>query len=514
MPPPGRLDQIGFLSGKGCDAFGNTPVIAMTSPQRNRRLPHEKNGILVADLCVIGGGSGGLSVAAGAAQMGASVVIVEKGAMGGECLNTGCIPSKALIASARVAHSLNKGVAFGVDVKEFSVNYARVHAHLRDVIQAIAPHDSVERFGSLGVKVIKATASFISPSLLQAGDTKIAARRFVVATGSRAAVPSIAGLADAPFYTNENIFDLTDLPHHLLVIGGGSIGVELAQAFCRLGSKVTIFERATVLATEEPEAAQSVKMALQNDGVGIYENVAIASVGTHSSDIAVRLEGMADAIVGSHLLIATGRVPNVSALGLEKAGIAVTARGISVDARMRTHNARVFAIGDVVGGPQLTHAANYQAGIVIQNALFGWRAKADYRVLPRVIFSDPEIAHVGLTAAAARMAGHNVQVLSLPLSSIDRAQAERRTNGFAKIVLGPRGRILGATLVCGNAGELISLWSLAMARNLPIRALAQLTVPYPTLSELSKRAAGDYYLRSLFGPRIQALVRLIQRFVP
>jgi pyruvate/2-oxoglutarate dehydrogenase complex dihydrolipoamide dehydrogenase (E3) component len=486
----------------------------MASPQRNRRLPYEKNGILVTDLCVIGGGSGGLSVTAGAAQMGASVVLVEKGAMGGECLNTGCIPSKALIASARVAHTFNDSLSFGVDVKECAINYARVHAHLRSVIQAIAPHDSVERFESLGVRVITEAATFISPSLLRAGATTIAARRFVIATGSRAAVPSIAGLADVPFFTNENIFDLTEQPHHLVVIGGGSVGVELAQAFCRLGSKVTLLERATLLANEEPEAVHSVKTALRHDGVRIYENVAISSVATDPSGIAVSLEGAADAIIGSHLLVATGRVPDVTALALEKAGIAATARGISVDARMRTSNARVFAIGDVAGGPQFTHAANYQAGIVLRNALFGLRAKVDYRALPRVIYSDPEIAHVGLTEAAARQAGHDVQVLSLPLSSIDRAQAERRTDGLAKIVLGRRGRILGATLVCRNAGELIALWSLAIARNLPVRTIAQLTMPYPTLSELSKRVAGSYYLPSLFGPRVQALVRLIQRFVP
>jgi pyruvate/2-oxoglutarate dehydrogenase complex dihydrolipoamide dehydrogenase (E3) component len=479
------------------------------------RRPITRDGVLHADLCIIGAGSGGLSVAAGAVQMGASVVLIEKGAMGGDCLNFGCVPSKALIAAAHVAHAAGEGQSFGVQVAAPTVDFGAVHDHVHGVIGAIAPHDSVERFEGLGVHVIQGAARFADSSSVMVNGQAIRARRFVVATGSRAAVPPVPGLAEAGYLTNESLFDLTERPAHLIVMGGGPIGLEMAQAFHRLGAAVTVIERAAILAKDEPEAVAVVREQLVSEGVRLIEGVGIASVARHGDTVSVTLDGPAgETISGSHLLVAAGRRPNIEALNLDGAGIAHTARGITVDARLRTSNARVFAIGDVAGGPQFTHIAGYHAGIVIRNALFGLPAKVDYAALPWVTYTDPELAHTGLTEAEARTAGHAVQVLSWPLAMNDRAQAERRTEGLAKIVLGRKGRILGATIVGPRAGELIGTWALAISQKLAIGAIASAVLPYPTLAEVSKRAAGSYYTPRLFGAGTRRIVGLIQRLLP
>ena len=482
-------------------------------PTPHARRPWRKDGALQADLCIIGAGSGGLSVAAGAAQMGAAVVLVEKHRMGGDCLNTGCVPSKALIAAAHAAEAVRSGARFGVNGHAPEIDFARVHGHVHGVIGAIAPHDSVERFEGLGVTVIQAAARFTGPDEVEAGGERIRARRFVVATGSSAAVPPVPGLAEVPFLTNETVFDLTALPGHLVVLGGGPIGVEMAQAFRRLGAAVTLLDIGSILPRDEPEAVAVVRARLVAEGVDLRERVSVAGVARAANGIAVRL-GDGAAVEGTHLLVAAGRRATVEGLGLEAAGIGFTPRGITVDAGLRTTNRRVFAIGDVAGGPQFTHIAGYHAGLVIRSALFGLRVRADYRALPWVTYADPELAHVGLTEAEARKAGHPVSVLLEPLSGIDRAQAERETEGLAKIVLGRRGRILGATIVAPRAGEMIGLWGLAIQRGLGIGAIASSLAPYPTLGEISKRAAGKYYTPALFGPRMRRVVGLIQRFLP
>lgn len=481
------------------------------------RRPKRRGDTIEADICIIGAGSGGLSVAAGAVQMGASVVLVEKGEMGGDCLNTGCVPSKALIAAAHAAHTIRSSTKFGMEPVDAKVDFARVHAHIHGVISAIAPHDSVERFEALGVTVIKGAGRFVGRRVLEASSQKIKARRFVIATGSSAAIPPITGLLDAPYYTNESIFELEELPQHLIVIGGGPIGIEIAQSFRRLGSRVTVIERFGLLAKDEPEAVDVVRRTLSADGISIHENTSITSVSRIGSSIDISIEvtpGVTQIVSGTHLLVAAGRKPNISDLGLDSAGIETSARGITVDARLRTSNKSVFAIGDAANGPQFTHIAGYHAGIVIRNALFSLPAKVNYRSLPWVTYCDPELAHVGLTEADARKAGEAVATLVTPLSAIDRAQAERSTEGIAKIVLGRSGRILGATLVGPHAGEMISLWGLAIASKLKIGSIAQLIMPYPTLSEISKRVAGSFYTPQLFGARTRALVRIIQRFVP
>jgi pyruvate/2-oxoglutarate dehydrogenase complex dihydrolipoamide dehydrogenase (E3) component len=490
-----------------------SPTSSPLPPKR----PERKDGILYADLCIIGAGSGGLSVAAGAVQMGASVVLIEKGEMGGDCLNTGCVPSKALIAAAHAAHAIGQGRHFGVHAAAPEIHFGEVHAHVHGVIGAIAPHDSVARFEGLGVHVIKAAARFLDGATVEAGGERIKARRFVIATGSRAAVPPLPGLADAGFLTNETVFQLTERPDHLIVIGGGPIGIEMAQSFRRLGSRVTIIEKLGILIRDEPEAVDVVRACLKREGVTVLERVGVSEVRRDADAVTVTLDGESEvgrSVVGSHVLVATGRRPNIEMLGLEAAGIGVTPKGITVDARLMTSNRKVFAIGDVAGGPQFTHVAGYHAGIVIRNALFGMPARVDYAALPWVTYADPELAHTGLTEADARKAGHEVEILTWSFAMNDRAQAERATDGLAKVVLGRKGRILGATIVGPRAGELIGAWGLAISANLRIGAVASAMLPYPTLSEVSKRAAGSYYTPKLFGPLTRRIVGIVQRILP
>jgi len=472
--------------------------------------------LIECDICVIGGGSAGLSTAAAAAQLGATTVLVERGEMGGDCLNTGCVPSKSLIAAAHRAHSASDGARFGVRFAAPEIDFGRVKQHIDDVIAAIAPHDSVERFKGLGVRVLRETARFEGPDLLSAGRFRIRARRYVVATGSRAAIPPVAGLAAASPLTNESIFELQERPDHLIVVGGGPIGLELAQAHRRLGAEVTVLERTVILPRDEPEAAALVRATLQDEGIALHERSVISSVRRHpgSVEVAFAVDGLQRTVIGTHILVAAGRLPNVEDLGLDKAGVDFGPRGIIVDKRLRTSNRKIFAIGDVAGGPQFTHVAAYHAGIVIRNALFGIPAKVDYSALPWVTYLDPEIAHVGLTETEARKAHRSVETVLLSLEENDRAQAERATKGFLKLVLGRRGKVLGATMVGPNAGEAIGFWCLAISQSLPLSAVAKTILPYPTISEISKRAAGSYFTTRLFSGRVRLLVRTIQKWLP
>lgn len=470
------------------------------------------------DMCVIGGGSAGLSVAAGAAQMGARVALAEKGAMGGDCLNTGCVPSKALIAAAHAAHAGRHAARLGIDYAPPRVDFARVRAHVQGTIAAIAPHDSVERFEGLGVRVIAGAARFVDARHVvvdgETGDGEaIRARRFVIATGSRARIPPIPGLETVPFLTNETVFALEELPSRLVVIGGGPIGLELAHAFARLGSAVIVLERFAILPKDEPEAVAVVRAALAADGVAIHENVEIGQVSGEAGRIAIvaAAGGEPLAFEASHILVAAGRAPNVEHLGLSQAGIAASPSGITVDAGLRTTNRRVYAIGDVAGGPQFTHVAAHHAGIVIRNALFLLPAKVDYRALPWVTYTDPELAHVGLTERDARAAHTGVTTIVEPFARNDRAQAEAATDGLLKLVLNAKARVLGATVVGPGAGEAIGFFALAIARRAPLSAIAGLILPYPTRSEIAKRAAGAHFTPTIYGPRVRRLVGWTQR---
>ena len=465
---------------------------------------------MAPDLCVIGAGSGGLAVAAGAAQMGAEVVLVERAAMGGDCLNFGCVPSKSLLAAARIADLWRHGTALGIAYARPHIDFAAVADSVQRVIAEIAPNDSVERFEGLGVRVLRAEARFTSPRTVRAGDVEIRPRRFVIATGSQPAIPPIRGLDEVRYLTNESIFANRQLPEHLIVIGGGPIGIEMAQAHRRLGARVTVLDVGPLLPRDDPELSAVLAERLWSEGIVGRPGVEIAEVERAGQVIRVRLES-GEQISGSHLLIAAGRRPTVEALDLEAAGIASTAKGITVDARLRTTNRRVFAIGDVAGGPQFTHVALYHAGIVIRNALFRIPAKVDYRALPWVTYTDPELAQVGLTEAEARAIERVSRVLRWRFVENDRAQTERETEGMVKVVTRANGRILGTSILGAGAGDLILPWALAISQKLKIGALANLIVPYPTRGEASKRAAGSYYTPTLFSARTRRLVRLLAR---
>lgn len=466
---------------------------------------------LTPDLCVIGAGSAGLSVAAGAAQMGASVVLIERHRMGGDCLNYGCVPSKSLIAAAAAAQAMRSSAGYGIAPVEPVIDFAAVRAHVRAVIAGIAPHDSVERFEGLGVTVLQTEARFTGRDEVLAGGRQVRARRFVVATGSRPALPPVPGLADQPHLTNETVFDLEECPRHLLVLGGGPIGCELAQAFRRLGSEVSVMDLGPILPRDDPELVEVVRRRLVAEGVRLHEHVRVRGIEAGPTLVATDSDRTVLRLEGSHLLVAAGRTPQVEGLGLEVAGIAADAKGIKVDARLRTTNARVFAIGDVAGGPQFTHVASHHASIVIRNALFRLPARADRAAVPHVTYTDPELAAVGLSEAEAQAQGVAHEVLRWSYADNDRARAERAEEGLIKLVVGKRGRVLGAGIVGVHAGELILPWVLALDRKLPLSAMAGAIVPYPTLSEVSKRAAGAWYAPRLFGPGTRRLVRLLAK---
>ncbi|MBS1301466.1 FAD-dependent oxidoreductase [Loktanella sp. SALINAS62] len=467
-----------------------------------------------ADICIIGAGSAGLSVAAGAAQMGANVVLIEGHKMGGDCLNYGCIPSKALIASSKRAHAGIGNAVFGVEEVWPSVDYAAVKDHVRDVIDTIAPVDSQDRFEGLGCTVIRETARFISQTEVQAGDTIITARRFVVASGSSPLVPPIDGIDTVAVHTNETIFDLRERPDHLLVIGGGPIGMEMAQAHRRLGCKVTVIEGATALGKDDPEMTAVVLDALRAEGVDIHENTKAERISGMDGKITVHT-AQGD-FTGSHLLMAVGRAVNVDRLDLDKAGVEYDRSGLKVDASLRSvSNKRVYAAGDVAGGLQFTHVAGYHGGQLVRALMFGLPAKARTDHLPWVTYTDPELAQVGLNEAQARdKHGSKLTVVRSEFSHNDRANADRRTTGLIKVMV-VGGKPVGASIAGHLAGELIAIWAMAIANGLKMTAISNTVLPYPTYNEVNKRAAGAYFTPKLFeSGTVKAAVRLVQRWLP
>ncbi|MBT8455843.1 MAG: FAD-dependent oxidoreductase [Alphaproteobacteria bacterium] len=465
------------------------------------------------DVCVIGAGSGGLSVAAGAVQMGAKVVLLEGHKMGGDCLNYGCVPSKALIAAGKQAHAMRTGEKYGVTPVMPQVSYAAAKDHVQNVIETIAPVDSQERFEGLGVHVIREFGRFISPGEVQAGDTVIEARRFVIATGSSPLVPPIPGLADVPYFTNETIFDLRDKPEHLLIIGGGPIGMEMAQAHVRLGATVTVIEGMKAMGKDDPELAEIVLERLRGEGIEIAEDALASQITEKDGQITVETED-GRSFTGSHILMAVGRKANIESLDLDRAGIAHD-RTVTVGPNLRTTNKRVYAVGDVAGQLQFTHVAGYHAGVVIRSILFGLPAKARQDHIPWATYTDPELAQEGLTEAQARKEhGINLEVVRFEYHENDRAIAEGKTTGFIKVMV-VKGRPVGASIVGAQAGELIGLWALVIANKLKMSAVANMVAPYPTLGEINKRAAGAYFSPRLFdNPTVKRVVGLVQRYLP
>jgi pyruvate/2-oxoglutarate dehydrogenase complex dihydrolipoamide dehydrogenase (E3) component len=470
---------------------------------------------LAPDICVIGGGPGGLSVAAAAAAFGVPTVLIERREMGGDCLNTGCVPSKALLAVAKRAGTIRSAGVFGLDAQNIGINFAKVHDHVHAVVAAVAPTDSIERFTGLGVRVIHDHAKFMDRNTVMAGNVEIRARRFVIATGSAPAVPPIPGLDSGPFLTNESIFDLKERPEHLIIIGAGPVGLEMAQAFRRLGSSVTVLEAVRPLANDDPECVAVLLDCLEREGVVIRSGLNVIGIVHAGATVTATIEagGAEQTITGSHLLIATGRRPMTDGLGLDAAGIRYHHSGIVVNRKLKTSNRRVYAIGDCAAGHSpLTHAANYHAGLVIRNALFRLPVSVNNSVIPWATFTEPELAHTGLTEAQARARRIKIRIARWPYNDNDRAQTEGDTRGHIKVITTRKGKIVGATIVGAQAGELIAMWTLAIAQGLNIRAVTDIVLPYPTLSELGKRAAIDFFTPSLTSPWVRRIIGWMRIF--
>jgi pyruvate/2-oxoglutarate dehydrogenase complex dihydrolipoamide dehydrogenase (E3) component len=472
---------------------------------------------LTPDLCVIGAGSGGLSVAAAAATLGVPVVLIEKGRMGGECLYTGCVPSKSMIAAGRRAEAFRTSTPFGIQPVQPKIQFDVVNDHIHGVINAIAPNDSRERFTGMGVRVIEGEARFRDIRTVVVGEDddikfEINARRFVIATGSLPVVPTISGIEHVPYLTNETVFETRERPKHLIVIGGGPIGLELAQAFRRLGSEVTVLELAQPLGKEDPECAAIVLDAFAREGITVRSGVKVERARNLRGRIEVVLAGATEeTIQGSDLLIAIGRRPNIAGLDLDAAHVKHGPNGIEVNKRLATSNKRVYAIGDVTGLPQFTHAASHQAALLIRHLLFRLPINIDTDEIPRVTFTDPELAHVGLTDAQARERHRAIRVLRWPYHDNDRAQAECETRGHIKVVTDSKGLILGATIVGAAAGEQITAWTLAINHRLNIRAFAEIVMPYPTYSEIGKRAAISFFTPRLTTSWVRRILNVLRR---
>lgn len=469
------------------------------------------------DLIVIGGGVGGLVTASVAGQLGLDAVLIEReAALGGDCLHHGCVPSKTLIRSAEVAHLARTAARFGVDAATQPIDLDRVMTRVGEVVDRIQTHDDPDRFRKYGVDVRFGEARFVNPHTVAIGDALVRGRRFVLATGSSPAIPPIEGLEAAGYLTNQTVFKHERLPARLAVLGGGPVGVELAQAFARLGSEVTLIEAADrILAREDAELVTELAEVLRAEGLSVRTQTQVESVTSANVEKRLHCSGPdgRQEVVADEILVATGRRPNVENLGLDEAGVGWDRGGITVDARMRTSARHIYACGDCCGPYPLTHAAEYQAGIVIANAIFRWPKKADYRVLPWSTYSDPELAHVGLTEAAAREQGLDVQVARFPFKDVDRALAEGNEHGRAKLIV-HRGRLVGASILGPHAGELIHEAVLAMQTRTKIGTISGMVHAYPTLSQIHRRAVNSLYSEKLFSARTRTAVRWLNRLLP
>ncbi len=469
---------------------------------------------LSADLIVIGAGSGGLSAAAGAAMLGLDVILYEKGEMGGDCLNYGCVPSKALLAAARAAYGIHDAERFGVSSGPAQVNWEAVKRHVKDAVQAIAPVDSQERFEGLGVTVIREHAKFLDPKTIGSSGTRATARRIIVATGSRALLPPIPGLSDTPHVTNEEIFSLPDFPEQLVILGGGPIGLEMAQAFQRLGSHVTVIEKDRALAQADARHAALAVKTLRAEGVKILEGYAAVKVEGQAGEIKVTAEGEngSQLVTGTHLLVALGRRPVTEGLALEAGRVAYDKTGVQVSEKLRSRsNPKVWALGDVAGQGQFTHLAGWHASVFTRRALFKQGSKASDLPLPSVTYVSPEVAQVGLTEAAARARyGESISVSQFAFDENDRAIAEGKTLGEAKLII-RKGKLLGASIIGEGAGDIIQLVAYAMSNGQGVQSLTNFISPYPTRTEIVKRAASAHFTPAVFGKASRWLVGLLQR---
>lgn len=466
------------------------------------------------DLCVIGGGAGGLVVAAGGATLGAKVALVEKHRLGGDCLYYGCVPSKSLLHSAKVAHTVRTARRSAVECSAPTVHLDAVMQQVQRVIQAIEPNDSPERFRALGVEVIFGAGAFTDARTFHVNGRDLTAKNFVLATGSRPSVPGIPGLDTVPYLTNETLFALRTPVPSLIVLGAGPIGVEMAQAFARLGSKVTLVQRGNqILPREDADLAAVVAERLAEEGVSLKLGCTPVRIGGESGDIRLQIkteDHLEQTVHATHLLVATGRRANLEQLGLEQAGVETLQGRLLTDKRLRTTNKRIYACGDVTGRYQFTHMAEHYAGVVLRNALFHLPAKVEERVIPWCAFTDPELARVGLSETGAKQCGIAHQIYTFPFHDIDRAHAENETRGCAKIITAPNGRLLGAALVGAHAGELIHEYALALSKNMKAADLSRVIHVYPTLAQINRRVA-DQRMKQGFTPGIRKWIKRLFR---
>ncbi|SEQ60283.1 Pyruvate/2-oxoglutarate dehydrogenase complex, dihydrolipoamide dehydrogenase (E3) component [Faunimonas pinastri] len=460
------------------------------------------------DVCVVGAGPAGLAVAAAAATSGLSVVLVDKEATGEDRLNGGCVSSKAFLAAARRVHDVRNAGRFGVEAQGVSVDFARVREHVEGVVRHVGPFGSLERFAGLGVRIIREDARFKDRKTLLAGETELRARRFVIATGSRPAIPEIDGLGSVPFLTEETIFDFAETPRHLAVLGGGPFGIEMAQAFRRLGSEVTVLGADRALKDDDPELAAIVLRELRREGVTVREQVEVTAICQSDGGLEIALSG-GEPVSCSHLLVAMGRRANIADLGLDAARISFGDDGIKVDRRLRTTNGAVYAVGSAAEGPDFPHWGAYQAEQVVRSILSRAGARVDPSLLVSSLHTDPELAWVGLGEEQARQRYGRINILRWPFAENDRAQAEGTTIGQVKVVTSTKGRILGAGIVGRGAGDLIAPWALAVTRRMSVRDMMMPVLPYPTMSEAGKRAATSFYTPRVQNPAMRVFVRLM-----
>ena len=460
-------------------------------------------------LVVIGAGTAGLVTAAGAAGLGARVALIERGLMGGDCLNVGCVPSKSIIAASRHWSAARAAARdFHGPVSQGDGDFAAVMERMRRLRADIAPVDGAERFASLGVDVFFGDAAFTSPDTVSVNGSTLRFRRAVIATGARASAPPIPGLREVSYLTNETLFELTERPTHLIVLGSGPIGCEMAQAFARLGSSVTLIDRGwRLLAREDPDASTILLRALERDGVDVRFGANVDRVARSSAgiDVTITRDGSTERVIGDQLLVAIGRSPNVEGLGLDNAGVAFTARGVTVNDRLQTSNPKVFACGDICSPLQFTHAADFQARTVIQNALFWGRKRASQLVIPWTTFTSPEVAHVGHTEQSAQAAGIEVHTVTVPMHDVDRAILDGEIDGFARIHLrAGTDRIVGATVVADRAGDLLAEVTLCMTNGIGLAAIGATIHPYPTQADALRKCA-DAWRKTKLTPTVRSL---------
>ena len=473
--------------------------------------------LLEADFCVIGAGSGGLSFTAGAAQLGARVILVERGPMGGDCLNTGCVPSKALIRAAHAGHHIKQASHFGWQSAPPTLDFSKVHDYIHSVIASIAPHDSVERFEKLGVRVLQEEGRFVDPRTLETENFLIRPTRFIIAAGSRPLIPDIDGLDAVPFITNETLFHLKELPKHLVILGGGPIGTEMAQAFLRLGSRVTLLQRGHMMPKDARELTHKLKEILLHEGLDLKERVDVTKVTKTPKGIEIFYRNQDDqdsappTLLASHLLIATGRKADLDSLHLERAQVDHTRKGIKVNASLLTSNPRIYALGDCIGGYQFTHAAGYHADLVIRRALFKLPIKMSTHAVPWVTYTDPELAHVGFQEDQLVVQKVAYEVLEGSFEDNDRAKTDNMTQGHMRVLVSPKGKILGVSILGPHAGELIYPWVMAINKDLGLSSFTSTIAPYPTLGAIHRQVAGRFYTKKLFSPRLRAFVSFLLR---